>query len=220
MELFTIRLYGPGVPKIVDHDQRRAEIARAWQHHVADHGFAATSYARVAGAAGISVGTIQYYFADRQALLEHGFADLVRSRDRRIDARVVEGEAAHRPIREIIDAALLELLPLDDERLREHRVTQQLRVEATQDPTLARLAADAHRGQHLRVRTAVDNGTRCGEVERGVDPDVAATRILAATLGLAGIVALPGAPTAPNPHDVLDPVVATVFTGRCRQHDT
>lgn len=205
------------MPKIVDHEQRRAQIARAFQQQVADHGFAAASYAKVAAAAGVSVGLIQHYFENRQDLLEHAFDDLVRRRDARIDAVVAAGEARHHSIRRILDEALRELIPLDDDRRREHRVTQQLRLEAGQDKRLAALAEGAHRALHVRVRTAVGNGKTCGEVEPDVEPGVAATRILAASYGLAEILALTGG--HPRLHDVFDPVVATVFTGVCH-HQT
>ena len=55
---------------------------------MAEHGFAATTYARVAAAAGISVGLIQHYFADRHELLNYAYDDLIRRRDSRIDAVV------------------------------------------------------------------------------------------------------------------------------------
>ncbi|WP_340536876.1 TetR/AcrR family transcriptional regulator [Nocardioides sp. GXZ039] len=213
------------MPKIVDHDQRRADIARAFQQQVAEHGFAATSYARVAAAAGISVGAIQYYFADRQALVAHAFDDLIRTRDARVDDRVEAGERAGLSIRGILDDALLEHLPLDDDRWREHRLGQQLRVEAAQDPDLAALATGAYDALHQRVRGAVLNGTRCGEVAAGVDPDAAAIRIIGATHGVADILALRSPHTLDrrgrvriSHHDVLDPVLGTVFTGECTHH--
>ena len=213
-------MYCDPVPKIVDHEERRAAIARAFQQHAAEHGFAATSYAKVAAAAGISVGQIQHYFGDRHELLEFAYDDLVRRRDARVDACVSRGEAAHHSIRRILDDALRELLPLDDDRSREHRVGQQLRLEAAHDPALAALAQRAHRALHVRVRTAVGNGTSCGEVAAGVDAGVAATRILSVAYGLADVLALSPRPRRSRQvHEVLEPVVATVFTGRCRHHE-
>lgn len=206
------------MPKVVDHEERRRLIARAFQDHVAEHGVAATSYARVAASAGISVGLIQHYFADRHALVEHAYDDLVARRDARIDACVAAGEEAHLSIRQIIDRAVRELLPLDDQRRREHRVARQLQLAGARDPALADLAARAHDALHLRVRTTVDNGRACGEVEPGTDADVGATRIVSAIYGLADVLAVRRPEGRPVVDPVIDPVVATVFSGECRRH--
>lgn len=212
------------MPRIVDHDQRRRSIARSFQDQVAERGFGATTYAVVAAAAGISVGTIQHYFANRDELLRFAFDDLLRAQDERVAAVVAAGEADRQTIREIIRSALRELLPLDEERRRTYVVTQQLRTEAWHDTGLRDLALAADRHVHEAVRTAVVNGTACGEVSPDADPDPAASRILATANGLAHQVAaahLAGRPLlAPAASDlILDPVLATVFTGRCTRHD-
>ncbi len=206
------------MPKIVDHQQRRREIARVHQDGVAAHGFAATTYASMAAAAGVSVGTIQYYFADRDELLRFSFQDLLRARDARIDAVVLTGEADQQPIRDIIVNALREILPLDPTRSREYLVGQQLRLAATGHKVLRELARAADRGLLDRVQVAVDNGKKCGEVEPSARADVAAVRILCTAHGLAAHLALEeGDAFHREDHldSVFDPVVATVFTGRC-----
>lgn len=222
MVLFIIWRYCLRVPKIVDHEERRRSIARAFQDHVAEYGFAATTYARVAASAGISVGLIQHYFTDRHALLEYAYDDLVRRRDERIDDCVAAGEDARWSIRKIIDHAVRELLPLDDQRRREHRVARQLQLAGSQDPALAALAKNAHDALELRVRTAVRNGTECGEVDPAVDAEVAAIRLVSAVYGLADLIAVRAVPARVSKRqtysDVLDPVLGTVFTGECRRH--
>lgn len=217
MAIFIICLYGLRVPKIVDHEERRQLIASAFQDQVAEHGFATTTYARVAAAAGISVGLIQHYFADRHELLNYAYDDLIRRRDSRIDAAVAAGEKKHWSIRQIIDRAVRELLPLDEQRRREHRIARQLQLASSQDPALGALALGAHDALCLRVRTAVRNGRECGEVEPGSDPDAAALRIVSAVYGLADVLSLRTSPASiRSSSDVLDPVVATVFSGQCR----
>jgi AcrR family transcriptional regulator len=206
------------VPKIVDHEGRRRLIARAFQEQVAELGFATTTYARIAASANISVGLIQHYFADRHALVEFAYDDLIRCRDDRIEAGVAAGEKKRWPIRRIIDSVVRELLPLDEQRRREHRVARQLQLAAVQDPDLAVLAMGAHEALRQRVATAVRNGKECGEVEPEVDADVAAVRIISAVYGLADILSLrTDRQENRSHHQVLDPVVATVFTGECRR---
>jgi AcrR family transcriptional regulator len=214
------------MPRVADHDQRRGLIASSFQQHLVQHGLAATTFARVAAEAGVSVGLIQHYFGSRDELLGFVYADALRRRDDRIALHIAEGEAAERPIRDMLAAAVRELLPLDETRVREHHVTQNLLTQALHDPAVAEVAARADRELHRRAAIAVGNGKLCGEVEAGVDPDIAADRILATTRGLAALVV----PTPVGDHGgpvgrerrvsaVLDPVIAAVFTGRCRHHD-
>lgn len=217
MRNIAIRRYGLPVPKIVDHVKRRQHIARAHQREVAEHGFSATTYARVAAAADLSVGTIQHYFVDRAELVRFSFDDLLTTRDDRVTVVVEAGEDSRRPIRAIVVEALHELLPLDETRRREHSVGQQLRAEAWREPALRDLAVQADARLHERLRVAVENGTVCGEVEPDTDPHLSATRILATAQGLADQLALSSDP-ASSADDVLGPVVRTVFTGRCHRY--
>ena len=209
------------MPRVVDHEERRKQIARTFQRHVAEHGLAATTFVRVAAEAGISVGLIQHYFASRDDLLVFVFTDFLRNRDERIAQHIAEGEAAQRPIREILGAALNELLPLDAQRTQELRITQHLHARALHDTAVAAVARRADKDLAVRAATAVRNGMHCGEVDEDVDADIAGARILAAIYGLSARLLLAGkgsrsrAPVA----EILDPVLATVFTGRCQHYD-
>lgn len=205
------------VPRVADHDERRELIAGTFQRHVADHGLAATTFARVAQAAGISVGLIQHYFSGKDELLRFVYEDCLRHRDERIAAVISVGEADGRPIREMIDLALRELLPLDEQRRQEHHVTQNFLAQALHDPVIGGIAARTDHDLHQRLVVAVSNGKLCGEVEPDVGSDAAAARILAAVYGTATRVALVG-DTAAEIADTLRPLIAQVFTGECQHH--
>ncbi|MFW6773430.1 TetR/AcrR family transcriptional regulator [Nocardioides sp. CPCC 205120] len=211
------------MPRTADHDQRRRSIAAAFQALLAEGGLGSTTYPRLAARAGISVGLIQHYFASKEELLRFAYADCLARRDTRIAALVDAGEAAGRPVSAMLTDSLLELVPLDDERRTEHAVVQSLLTGALHDPALADVARAASRETHHRVRVAVENAKRCGEVEPAVDAAATATVLLATTRGIATGVALgePGTPpgTAADAAAALAPVVALSFTGRCRHHD-
>ena len=209
------------VPRVADHDERRQRIAHAFQRLLAAEGLRHTSFVRVAAEAGTSVGLIQHYFANREELLRFAYEDSLRSMGQRVDAEIRAGEAAGRPIAALLLAGLHELLPLDAQRMIEHRVRQSLLTEALTDPSLAEVARQSTAGLHARAATAVENGKKCGEVQAGVDGAAAASMILATGHGLAAALALtdPSAP-GPGPDDVLRPVVDLVFTGRCRHYDS
>ncbi|MEV0619216.1 TetR/AcrR family transcriptional regulator [Nonomuraea sp. NPDC050404] len=198
------------MPRVADHDQRRAQIARAFQRLLAAEGFAGVSFSRVAAEAGISVGLIQHYFTGKDALLRFAYEDAVSRMSRRVRARVHEGEAARLPTAEVLLASLAELLPLDEERNVEYRVRQGLQTQALPHTDLADVARKAGRDLLGYVTAAVGNGVRRGEVEPDVDAVLAARMILATTQGLADQVALSGADTFSAP-DLLRRVITTVF---------
>jgi len=70
-------MYCKGVPKIVDHEQRRTEIIHALWQVIYEQGIHAASYQTVARAAGISVGRIQHYFTSKQDLVRAGCQAIV-----------------------------------------------------------------------------------------------------------------------------------------------
>jgi AcrR family transcriptional regulator len=105
------------VPKIVDHDARREEIARALWRVVRRDGIGAASVRSVAAEAGWSAGAVRYYFPDQAGLL--GFAiELVT---RRVGERIARLQPTGPPLTFAL-RYLEEVIPLDDERRAEFDV--------------------------------------------------------------------------------------------------
>ncbi|MCP9618880.1 TetR family transcriptional regulator [Nocardia otitidiscaviarum] len=207
------------MPRFADHDQRREQMARAFQRLLASDGLARVTFARVAAEAGISVGLIQHYFDGKDALLRFAYADCLRRIDTRIATRIEAGEAAHEPISTMLLDCLRELLPLDAERTIEFRVERTLWTAAFTDESLATIAARATADTHRRIAAAIDNGKHCGEVDTTVDSTSAATMILATTRGLADALGLAPSPGTSVADATLRPPLALVFTGECRYHE-
>ncbi|HUQ54712.1 TetR/AcrR family transcriptional regulator [Lentzea sp.] len=199
------------MPRLVDHDQRRAQIARAFQRLLAADGFAGVSFSRVAAEAGISVGLIQHYFAGKDVLLRFAYDDAVSQLGERVRLRVRNGEAAGLSIADVLLDTLAELLPLDAEREVEYRVRQGLQVQAAHNTGLADVARRAGRDLLGHVTAVVEKGKEAGEVESGADAVLAARMILATVQGLADQVAFSGADAFPA-RDVLRRSIAAVFT--------
>lgn len=65
------------MPRIVDHEQRRAEIVRALWQVIATSGVEGVSLLKVAQAAGVSIGRIQHYFDSREVLVLAGVERLI-----------------------------------------------------------------------------------------------------------------------------------------------
>ncbi|WP_040159585.1 TetR/AcrR family transcriptional regulator [Mobilicoccus massiliensis] len=104
------------MPKIVDHDQRRAELAEAVWRVVLRVGVEGASVRAVAAEAGWSMGALRYYFSTQDGLLEFAIDRMgqrIFDRVRGYYAGVSDGQAEgfERAVR-----TLCELLPLDEER--------------------------------------------------------------------------------------------------------
>lgn len=59
------------MPRLVDHQQRRHQIADSVVRMAAENGIEAVTLARAAEAAGVSKGMLQYYFSTRQELIRN-----------------------------------------------------------------------------------------------------------------------------------------------------
>lgn len=106
------------MPKIVDHEKRRAELLEASLALVAEEGIEAATMRRLASAAACTTGAVTYYFDGRDALL----IAMLRHAHARAALRMAEAAGnEHDPLQRLW-AILLEALPLDDERVSEWRV--------------------------------------------------------------------------------------------------
>ena len=100
------------MPKLVDHDERRHEIARALWSVVARGGFEAASARTVAAEGNWSLGALRHYFSSHDELVEFAARELIDGAAARI-ATVLETMPAGLPRCRM---ALEQLLPLDDVR--------------------------------------------------------------------------------------------------------
>lgn len=175
--------YGGVVPRSVDHDTRRSEIADAVLALVARSGTEAVSLRSVAAEAGISMGRVQHYFASKDALLLHALDRSHRQMEERIEARARAVGGGDRTV----------LATILDELLGEHpRTRDALRIHAAfatreVDERAREILTDGDDEiRALAVRVVADAGS--------ADPDTDAHALLALTGGLSAEVALHGAP--------------------------
>lgn len=128
------------MPKLIDHNSRRHEIALAVWRIVVRDGVSAVSIRDVAAEAGLAVGSVRHVFATKAELLEYSMA-LVHERVRE---RVAEHFAIKDP-RTFAEAVLAEVMPLDDRRRMEMAVNMAVVAESPSHPALRRVALDAQR---------------------------------------------------------------------------
>jgi AcrR family transcriptional regulator len=128
------------MPKLIDHDSRRHEIAHAVWRIVVRDGVSAVSIRDVAAEVGLAVGSVRHVFGTKAELLEYSMA-LVHERTRE---RVATHFAINDP-RRFAEAVLAELMPLDDQRRTEMAVNMAVVAESPSHHALRRVALDAQK---------------------------------------------------------------------------
>ncbi|MDA0704925.1 MAG: TetR/AcrR family transcriptional regulator [Proteobacteria bacterium] len=167
------------MPKIVDHEQRREEIAKAVLRVVAREGVGGVTVRDVAREAGWSTGVLCHYFDNKRELLIGGLREAARVIVLRM-ARIMRDRTGLDRLRGVIE----EGMPLDEQREALCRIFFFFWAEGVNDPALsAELAAyyDWWRGQ---IRQAIEYCQADGSV-RALDPEALAEMFVAVADGVA-----------------------------------
>ncbi|WP_055476173.1 TetR/AcrR family transcriptional regulator [Gordonia sp. HS-NH1] len=168
------------MPKLIDRDERRAEIAEALWRIVLREGASGISVREVAAEADISVGSLRHVFADKEELLEFSMRLIYE----RVELRLRRHERIRNPLR-WAEAVLSEALPLDDERRVEMHVNMAMISESVAHPGLATAAREAHDGLRSLCRTVLSVLDEHGLIGSGRDLDSQAIALHALVDGLA-----------------------------------
>src|SRR5260370_30266909 len=100
---------GESMPKIVDHEQRRDEIALVACRVVAEYGFEQATIVRIARQAGYTTGMVAHYFDTKQDIIIAALRLILR----RVEERLTRSGAGGEPD---LLTLLAEALPLDETR--------------------------------------------------------------------------------------------------------
>jgi AcrR family transcriptional regulator len=171
------------VPKRVDHQARRRQIADALLRITASRGLEAVSLRQVAAEAGVSMGLVEHYFKTKEQMLRFAFEAVSERAAVRIWARLAELPDPAQP-GQALRAVLHEMLPLDQTRRAEAVVGFAFLARATVEPELAALLRTGY--LQLRDFTAdqIRRAQAAGQVADTVDPDAEAAVLLALLDGL------------------------------------
>ena len=163
------------MPKVVDVEARREELAAAATRVIARSGVGAASMREVAAEAGWTTGTLVHYFRNKRELLQFTLeASLDQRRARRSDRDLLAPDDALRE-------ALLGALPLDEQSRAHWLVTVAFCSHAGDDPELARIQRDAYRDFRRNVTDLVVAAGRADNHAAKVE----AERLIAAVDGVA-----------------------------------
>ncbi|MFE6865040.1 TetR/AcrR family transcriptional regulator [Kitasatospora sp. NPDC057692] len=200
------------MPKLVDHEERRAHIIDALLRAAASDGLHAVTMRSVAIEAGVSVRLVQYYFDTKEQLLLAALGRLAARMGERVRDRVRAAGSSTDP-RGIVEAVLLEAVPTDDESRTFHLVYTEYAVLSVTDPALAgrsHLAApDEMEGFLVAQLTAAQ---QAGDTDPRLDARQEAVVLLAVSAGL-GLSVLLGQRTAEDATAVLRYHLGRLFPG-------
>ena len=130
------------MPKIVDHDERRDQIALVACGVVAQHGFEQATIVRIAREAGYTTGMVAHYFDTKQDIIVAALRLILQ----RIEERLTPTEQ-HKPD---LLTLLTEALPVDETRYTECAFWLAFWGQVPADKRLKRINAWLHR-EYLRL---------------------------------------------------------------------
>lgn len=167
------------MPKIVNHDSRRIQLAEAAWRIIRNKGIDEVSVRNVAEEAGMSLGSLRHYFATHSELL----AFSMRLVSDRVESRLRSKEWNGGP-RQVMEAIIAELVPLDDDRLAECQVWFAFAGKAIADPSLGAMLREVHDSLHALFRELTDDLIRLDLTKPGIDAELEAKRMHAMVDGL------------------------------------
>ncbi|WP_214416265.1 TetR/AcrR family transcriptional regulator [Sphaerisporangium fuscum] len=177
------------MPKKVDHDERRQQIAEALWRIASTRGLESASLRDVAAEAGISLGRLQHYFTTKDEMLVFALDHIGKLSERRVIARIRALSGSPSP-REVVRETLAEMLPLDDKSRSGILVQIAYFIRAVHDERLRATAKEGIPALRAfiagRLREAVQNG----QIAPHRDPDDEAMLLIALVDGLTTYVLL------------------------------
>ena len=147
------------MPKEVDHPARRRELADAACRAIASNGLAGTTLADVADESGWSIGSIRYYFPNKDELV----ASALWRAGERVDERIRRRTAGGMTMNDLRIAAT-ELLPLDADRREMSLVYLAFQAQAAVVPALGDAAEGAAQRLQEPLAARIAHLVKAGEL--------------------------------------------------------
>ena len=163
------------VPKLVDHEMRKLDVAEAAARVVAERGIENATIRAIAERAGLSTGALAHYFDGKDELMVHA----LRWATERMSDRLLERLAGLRTLDEL-SAAVRAVLPLEEQGAVVWRVQISFWAYGVGRPDLVSLHRREMGGWLARVVEAVGRIQRAGIVRS----DLAAEHITAALISM------------------------------------
>lgn len=163
------------MPKIVDHDQRREEIALSVMKAVAKFGLERVKLEHVAQEAKCTTGLLMHFYPNKKAMLNAAMEIVVTALGERYEAAVNEPDLVE---------GLSSVLPLDTERKREWKVWLSYWGGAPFKPQDRSRTHAFYNKNHVWIRNLLELAVERGEISAGIDIDAAADHLVGLTDGI------------------------------------
>lgn len=166
------------MPKIVDHDERRARIVQAMVDVIVRDDFTGVTMREIAAAAGYAHGAISRYFPSKQSLLVAAFTHLFTDGNYRVadEARDLRGLAA-------LELISRRTLPFGEEGRKNARVITAFWSYTDLDPQLRELQRSNYLRWRELYRKVLGEAREDGELDDAVDIGAAVNEITTRSVG-------------------------------------
>jgi TetR/AcrR family transcriptional repressor of bet genes len=171
--------YPVRVPRVVDHRQRHREIAYAVWYVIATQGLDAVTLRAVAEEAGISVGRIQHYFTNKDAMIREACREMVTAAEEQYRALTDDKSSV-----EALEALILSPIPTSDRARVATSVWHTYLALSLSDPAIAVILRDAQHGQENETVRLLSLARDQGLLQPGPDLRSTARRLVALVDGL------------------------------------
>jgi AcrR family transcriptional regulator len=200
------------MPKRVDHDERRTQIAEALIQVAGRQGLHSVGMRDVAAEAGVSLRLVQYYFQTKEKLLFHGLQHLTDRFTARVGARLAAAGRDPGP-RATVEALLLASLPTDEESRTFHLLYSSYAILSVTDEALAAQPfIDKPDAAENAVAQLIQQAQEAGRADSGADARTEAISLLAMTAAM-GTSILVGQRTPESAIAVLQYHLDRIFDG-------
>ncbi|KEQ26507.1 TetR/AcrR family transcriptional regulator [Paenibacillus tyrfis] len=174
------------MPKIVNHEERREQLAEAVWRIIRREGLEGVSVRSVAEEAGISLGSLRHYFDSQSALLAFSMRLVAERIKKRIQSLPQDGDP-----RENIETIIGQIVPLDEDRLAESQIWIAFSTFALTEPGLMPLSREIHDSLRGVFRKIFESLGQSQLLKPGLDTEMEAKRFHALVDGLVvhGVIA-------------------------------
>ncbi|CEH28792.1 TetR family transcriptional regulator [Aneurinibacillus migulanus] len=166
------------MPKLIDHEKRRKQIAEATWRVILEQGMEGATVRKIAKEAGLSLGALRHYFSTQDELLVYAM-QLVKEK---ATARITEIAMQDLPPKEKILNIMLQVVPVNDETMAEMEVWFAFTA-------YFRHKQDTFDAQHDRIfvgmQKIIDYLDQFNLLQKNLDKEIEAEKLYALIDGLA-----------------------------------
>lgn len=166
--------------KVVDHDQRRQEVAEAAARIIAEHGMEALTTRRIAQKLGCSLGVLSHYFKTKDEIV----LAALNWAEQRIEGRFVAAAQGAISL-DKFKPMVTKVLPLDKQSEMEWRVRLNLSTYALTHPKILREQRAKLLAGYRLTRELIVRLQREGQVSKDINADDVSKNIVDIAAGLA-----------------------------------